>query len=109
MNKFVLLMVFALLGCSGANTHKQDEALGVSVVNNQFGENWAFSVEYGMIECKPGQQVIFTTPAGESYALNGVANKNYPRINPVWIDNQNIPGTKVSLSPFIEIGLKQCK
>ncbi|MEU1523526.1 DUF2511 domain-containing protein [Nocardia rhamnosiphila] len=41
-----------------------------AVASENFGYLWPLTVDRGELECRPGVQVVFIAPDGESYALN---------------------------------------
>lgn len=72
----------------------------------EYGDKWPFTVGSGTIRYIEPQKVVFSTSTGATYALNGAAQKEYAAVDPIWLDNPKIPGAKVSLSPFIQLGLE---
>lgn len=98
----ILVVLFALsaFGDSGG--------AGLKVSKEEFGGEWPFTVDSGVVDCAGGQAAIFIT--GErSYQLNGVArSRGYAPIDPIWRDNPDIPGIKVSVGNMIDLALKQC-
>ncbi|MGR3709818.1 MAG: DUF2511 domain-containing protein, partial [Alterinioella nitratireducens] len=60
------------------------------------------------VECRNGMEVVFVS-GGETYALNGTAqSRGHQRIDPIWLDNPELPGLKISVSPMIDMGLDLC-
>lgn len=78
------------------------------ISRSEFGSEWPFTVENGIINCI-GQSVIFTVN-GVTYGVNGSADatKRYRDIRPIWTDNPDIEGLKLSLGPIVTFGLKRC-
>ena len=75
---------------------------------SDYGDVWPFTVESGVVECRKGMAVTFTAN-GTTYALNGTAQSSgYPRIDPIWKNNPQIPGTKISVSYILQRGLDLC-
>lgn len=75
-----------------------------------YGDAWPFTVESGTVRCvKPRNEIIFSSE-GKVYAVNGTAksNKDYADIAPIWKDNPQIEGTKISIGPIIDLGLSLC-
>ena len=81
-----------------------------------FKERWPFSVNKGVLQCKE-----FVLPSGRKlqlvlfyandkiYGVNGTASTRFESIDGIWLDNPDIPGTKISVGPIIQEGLKLCK
>jgi hypothetical protein len=80
-----------------------------------YGEAWPFTGEEMHLLCMPGNAVVASDPeTGRMYPLNGTASGQATRLGleplgAVWLDNPEIPGTKISVGPFIERGLALCK
>ncbi|WP_328396988.1 DUF2511 domain-containing protein [Nocardia sp. NBC_00416] len=54
------------------------------VADVNFGSLWPLTVERGVLECRPGVQVVFVAPDGKSYALNDNAEAaGVPVIEPL--------------------------
>ncbi|MFJ4794148.1 DUF2511 domain-containing protein [Kitasatospora purpeofusca] len=69
---------------------------------------WPFTVESGLLRCRPGQQVTFET-GGVEYGVNGLAQGKYPKPQPIWADDTNLGyGLKVDISTVIEAGRALC-
>ncbi|MFD8695620.1 DUF2511 domain-containing protein [Kitasatospora sp. MBT66] len=69
---------------------------------------WPFTVESGLLRCRPGQQVTFETGDVE-YGVNGLAQSKYPKPQPIWADDPNLGyGLKVDISTVIEAGRALC-
>ncbi|SEM67324.1 DUF2511 domain-containing protein [Halomonas caseinilytica] len=81
---------------------------GVMVTASEYGNDWPFTVDSGRVDCKPVDAAVFTHD-GTAYQLNGAASqRGYPAIDPLWRENPDIPGTKVSLGKMIDVALSQC-
>lgn len=131
------LSIMALVACGGEpTTNTQQEASAENEVSNteessltlddnqreikkdSFSGEWALAVDGGILECED-QAVSFTAPDGQVYALNGFGqaySKNkgldWHSITPeseIWLDNPDIPGTKVSISNMLNAGLELCE
>lgn len=80
-----------------------------------FGSAWPFTFEEAYIACHTGKALtVMDAESGRMYPLNGTAkgkasSLGLEPLESVWLDNPDIPGTKVSISPVIEQGLKLCK
>lgn len=89
------------------------------VTKQEFGKDWAFSVDEGVLSCngKNGIGGVIFAANGKTYAVNGVAKstKEYLPIEDIWLDDPqwaNIPemkGVKIDIGPFIKKGLELCK
>lgn len=76
---------------------------------------WPLTVEQGTLACYRGKAIILTT-GPHTYAVNGTAQDmgrglgySWQRINPIWRDNPEIPGTKIPITALIQAGQKLCK
>lgn len=76
-----------------------------------FAGTWPFVVAEGTIKCEAYHHVssvTFITTAGE-FAVNGIASgRGFPEIDPIWLDNDEIPGAKIRISDIIKFGLSLC-
>ena len=76
------------------------------VFDDDFGDTWPFTVKKGLIINR--KSAVLFRYKNEEYALNGVAiTMGYKELEPIWKDNPKIPGTKISISTMINIGLEQ--
>lgn len=76
----------------------------IKVCESEFGEAWPLTISEGFLLNNSGA-IIFET-GNEKYAVNGVAQLNrYADIDSIWSDNDEIPGTKKTLGPLIELGM----
>ncbi|PDW02106.1 DUF2511 domain-containing protein [Candidatus Viridilinea mediisalina] len=80
------------------------------VTRTDYRDQWAFTVDEGTIQCLPGNHVVLQTRQGV-YALNGTASGSgrYKPLEEIWLPNPSIPGTKISVGPFITIGTSLCQ
>lgn len=105
--KFLFLLTFALLTSCSENTTK--------FTKDTFSGQWPFSVNEVEVFCKPHSEVYCRTEDGTVYALNGSAksaarnNSEVRDVEAIWLDNPDIPGTKIPYSDFISEGLKLCE
>lgn len=53
-------------------------------------------------------RVTVKTPDGQEYAVNGLARNHYPDVEPIWLDDPETPGLKVSVGDLIQRGLELC-
>ena len=108
MKRILIVLVVALLSfsCGGSPSHSENS--GKLVTKVQYEKKWAFTVEKGYVY-SVGESAIFKSN-GVEYQLNGAARmQGYKSIDAIWSSNSEIPGTKVSLSPFIDLALKTSK
>lgn len=81
---------------------------------NEYGPGtWPVSATSGVLSCE-GDAVTFEADEGDGvfnvYAVNGTAEQQgVQEIDPIWLDDPDIDGAKISISPFIEIGLELCE
>jgi hypothetical protein len=126
---FILTLSIGFAGCSSQVTTLEEPSSSysqeiyispseVKISKQQFGNDWPFTVDEGLLACKiRGQvgntivgEVIFTV--GEiTYGINGIAKgtNKYAAIENIWSDNQSLPGTKKNISPIIQKGVELCK
>jgi hypothetical protein len=86
------------------------------VACGNFGKAWPLTVERGYLRCEEstadgpaGQAVVFTSPDGREYGVNGTAlDEGYPRINPIWRNSGESWAPKVNIGPLISKGLSLC-
>ncbi|MEM7549273.1 MAG: DUF2511 domain-containing protein [Bacteroidota bacterium] len=71
---------------------------------------WALKPDEGYIKCRDNA-IYFETVNGVKYGLNGIATKSkgYKSVDPIWLLNEKLPGTKLSIVDMIDFGLKKCK
>lgn len=74
----------------------------VLILKKKDFKSWPFSVDMIFIEKKDYALYIITEKI--KYNLNGVAKEGEP-LEKIWLDNPEIPGTKISISPI----MRKCK
>lgn len=80
-----------------------------------FADAWPFTFEEAYVACHAGNAVtVMDAESGRMYPLNGAASGKaralgLDDLQSVLLDNPEIPGTKVSVSPVIEKGLTLCQ
>lgn len=80
---------------------------GVLVTREAFGERWPFTVERGYAACFRGAAVF--RAEGKAYALTGrAAALGFDPIDPIWLPNPDVPGTRISLFPVLNLALEEC-
>ena len=78
----------------------------------EFGNDWPFSVPEGTLRCEgsEGSGSVTFEAGGTVYGSNGTAKgKGLPGIEPIWVADPAIPGTKKSVGPIITRGLQLCR
>lgn len=81
-----------------------------TVRKEDYGDAWPFTVDQGVVRCvMPKREIVFSS-GGKPYAVNGTAkaNKLYGDIGQIWRDNPAIEGTKIDISPILNLGLSLC-
>jgi hypothetical protein len=87
------------------------------VTHTDLGNEWPLTVEYGVLECDNAtagqidlQIATFTGPDGTVYALNGTAkdHTNAADIDPIWADDPEVEGLKISIGSLIDRALALC-
>lgn len=73
-----------------------------------YGDDWPFTVEEVEVSCLPGRLVVMDA-GGTRYALNGTAQRDYPRFDPVWVTETTATGLRKSVQPFLDEGLELCE
>jgi hypothetical protein len=103
MDKLVISLISTTLLLSSCGQS------GLEVKREDYGKDWPFSVEKGVVDCVDGSAAIFKV-GNKSYSLNGTAEgRGYAPIDPIWLDNPELSGLKINISPMIDLALKQCK
>lgn len=72
-----------------------------------FGAAWPFTVDVVILRrynIAAGDAVVVES-TGVKYALNGTALTMFPPVDPIWRDNPDLPGTKISIADLIQRGL----
>lgn len=81
-----------------------------TVRKEDYGDTWPFMVDQGIVRCvAPKNEIVFSS-GGKAYAVNGTAKANdlYGDIRQIWRDNPAIEGTKIDISPILNLGLSLC-
>ena len=82
----------------------------VLIPREDFGEDWPFTVEEGVLkgDGSGGVGEITFTADGVTYAVNGTAKgtHKYTEIDAIWADNPSMPGAKINIGPIIDLGLE---
>jgi len=93
-------------------TTKAESSITIKITRAEYGEEWPFTVDEGMLQCFSGG-VIFTANK-ITYALNKVATDDEK--HPEWkvpdqilANNPKLPGTRISMSKVISKGLELCQ
>ncbi|WP_409365002.1 DUF2511 domain-containing protein [Catellatospora methionotrophica] len=95
-----------LTGCAEARD------TSVEVSRSSFsgeGKVWPLTVESGKLACDDGVSVTFES-SGSIYAVNGTARDTGigREIRPIWRDDPQYPGLKISIKDLINTGLELC-
>jgi hypothetical protein len=77
---------------------------------------WAFTVPEVTLTCTAGSyssvavetSSLLVEASGRTYALNGIAKKNYPPFDPIWAPDPEWKGMKVNVGPWIDAALALC-
>lgn len=91
--------------------HEGDLAANEAVMSSaDLGNEWPLTVEAGIVRCEGAGEVYFEAE-GTIYAVNGTAQgaSDAPEIDPIWADDPEIDGVKISIHPIIERGLDLCE
>lgn len=81
------------------------------------GDEWPLTVDYGVVACESKtaggmnlQIATLTAPDGTVYALNGTAKSHSDAadIEPIWADDPEVDGLKISIGPLIDHALTFC-
>ena len=80
------------------------------VTRSRYGKRWPFTVPQGIVACDDHGGVVFTTPDGTTYWLNGTAGDEhkYRDVHPIWRKDPSIPGLRIDIGPMIDLGLRLC-
>jgi len=92
----------------------------VFVSREEYGDQWPFTVDFGIIACRRGNAVVFRTVGNKVYALNGIAiaDKRYGDVREIWGVNEKMKELlggkarytpRIDLSPMIRLGLSLCE
>ena len=75
------------------------------IKKEQYPETWPFTFDSCEIFSVAFQAYV-TSPNGRCYQLNGVpAVLRIRPLEKVWLKNPKIPGTRISIAPFIQLAL----
>ena len=105
--RLFFILCLALVGNACTGTHSE------TIARASLGSAWPLTVDSGELRCQAGNAVIFKTPGGSEYAVNGAAaDAGYADIRPIWAANTD-PSTsdfipKIAITPLIDAGLKLC-
>lgn len=88
----------------------RNSATRLFVSQEMYGVAWPFTVDFGILACRHGGEVVFRTVDHDVYALNGLAksNKALKDLRGIWKNDPTIPGLKISVGPLITSGLNLC-
>jgi hypothetical protein len=106
---------FMALAFAGALSSAALAAQQDLISAEDFGDGWPFTFEEAYVACHAGNAVtVMDAESGRMYPVNGAAKGKASALGlddlePVWLDNAQIPGTKVSVGPVIEKGLTLCQ
>jgi hypothetical protein len=80
------------------------------VTRADWGAGWPLTVDAGTLRCETGRAVVFQTPDGTKYALNGIASANpkYKDLEPIWATDPSGLTPKMDIGPLIQAGLALC-
>ncbi|HHV7358398.1 TPA: DUF2511 domain-containing protein [Morganella morganii] len=121
MNKIFLPAVFLitssvfLTGCDSSEPEQPKNIKQIS--QTTYSGEWPFTSDTVEIECYKGGAFVKDVETGNVYGLTGFANNlgtngktKSTNINDAdfWKQNPDIPGTKISLAPFISDALALC-
>jgi len=82
--------------------------LADKVSKSSFNGVWPLTVKEGTLACD-NNAVTFKTKNGKVYAVNGVAgDRGAQPIDPIWANNPELPGAKLSISDLLKQGLSLC-
>ena len=105
MKKFIAAVAAAFISACSSTPEYQT----VEVTADQFGDKWPLTVENGTLHCEAPPRIVFTTPDGPKYGVNGSAANDYISILEITKDTENM-GVKFKMSPniLIDEGMKLC-
>ena len=98
-------------GTSGSKTSNCVVQGKTALVNSDCVDPWPLSVEEGLVQCSDSLAITFWPSEGDGtiHQLNGQATQEgYELIDSIWLDNPDIPGTKVSLTALLKVGQTLC-
>ena len=101
----VLCFIAVLFIIGRALTKSETKA---HIAQQDFGKTWPFTVTQGELRCD--RDAVTFQADGTTYAVNGTAgSRGFPRIDPIWSPNPDIPGTRINIGPIIKAGLALCR
>ena len=101
----IVLCFIVVLVIGSALTKSETKA---HITQQDFGKTWPFTVTQGELRCD--RDAVTFKAHGTTYAVNGTAgSRGFPRIDPIWRPNPNLPGTRINIGPIIEAGLALCR
>ncbi len=111
----VLALGVGLAACAGSRSVPASEdpdpsVGGLPVSRADLGKDWPLTVDSGTIDCLAPSAIIFTTPDGTVYGVNGTAlTSGYPRIEPIWAKDPVVKGlNKINIGPLMDLGAARC-
>lgn len=106
MKKFIAAVAAAFISACSSTPEYQT----IEVTADQFGDKWPLTVDKGTLHCEPPTRIVFTTPDGQKYGVNGSAANDYISILEITKDTENM-GVKFKMSPniLIDEGMKLCE
>lgn len=87
------------------------------LISTDFGEGWPLTVPYAIVDCENitagGRQLQVASveaPDGTVYTGNGTAkdHTDLPDIDPIWAQDPDVAGLKISIEPVLEAALELC-
>lgn len=116
---FLAVSLLALFGCDSSETKETSKDKNTAQITQEtFQGEWPFTVNTVELQCYKGGAFIEDISTNEVYGLTGLANtigtngkKSSRNINDavIWKENPELPGVKISLSPFVDDALKLCQ
>lgn len=103
----VIGLLAALGGCSSSD--KSSDGFQVdSSIAEAIGWEWPLTVDEITVHCLDGKQLVASVD-GTDYGLNGLAEDGgYPAIDPIWKDDPDYDGLKVSIGELIAYANREC-
>jgi hypothetical protein len=111
MRPFVVVLAVLVLGTACESESGADTS-GRAISASDYGDEWPLTLQGGVLACEGAGMVTFTAE-GKTYAINGLAGgaadeRGWAEIDPVWADDPEIEGAKISIGPLIDDGLALC-
>lgn len=95
---------------ASGDTESGTQANSRAINKFNFPGEWMLTVDSGELLCITHKMVVFITPDGTEYGVNGTAKGfGYPDIKPIWKNHPTIEGAKIDIGSLIEEGLKLCQ